>query len=217
MIYVRHYAPSPDYPELLNRCDREVWRYAGYFGQEREDSLESLLEEVWKEALPLFSYRVCYLEAPLTWEEELPVLPIPVKSRNLATCLAGCSRVILFAGTIGQEYDRLIARAQKTSPTKALLLQALGAERIEALCNTFCEEIGREAAGEGLVKTPRFSPGYGDVPLEVQRDFFRVLDISHQIGISLGDTLLMSPSKSVTAIFGLRAGNAGDQQPGNAV
>ncbi len=203
-IYVRNYTPAPEYPELMQMNEREVWRYAGYFGQEKDDSLKEMLQEVWEEAQPALSYHICYLHLPLEWKEGLPDLPLSVTSRNLATCLEGCSEVILFAGTIGMKYDHLITRYQRLSPTKALFFQALGAERIEALCNTFCDAIEAENTERDLIKTPRFSPGFGDLPLEVQRDFFRVLDISHKIGISLGDTLLMTPSKSVTAIFGLK-------------
>lgn len=203
-IYVRTFTPSPEYPELFSMNEREVWRYAGFFGQEKDPSLESLLQEVWEEAQPVLSYRICYLHIPLEWEDGFPVLPFSAKSRNLATCLEGCSEAILFAGTIGPKYDHLITRAQRLSPTKALFLQAMGAERIEGLCNTFCELMEKENAHRGLVKTPRYSPGFGDLPLEVQKDFFRVLDISHKLGISLGDSLLMTPSKSVTAIFGLK-------------
>jgi cobalamin-dependent methionine synthase I len=51
---------------------------------------------------------------------------------------------------------------------------------------------------------PRFSPGYGDLPLELQTNLFKVLDCQHFIGLTLNDSMLMSPSKSVTAIVGLR-------------
>ena len=49
---------------------------------------------------------------------------------------------------------------------------------------------------------PRFSPGYGDLSLEVQKEIFSLLDCPRKIGVSLGDSLLMTPSKSVTAIIG---------------
>ena len=50
---------------------------------------------------------------------------------------------------------------------------------------------------------PRFSPGYGDLPLEVQRTLFSLLEPMRHIGLSLTDSLLMSPTKSVTAFVGL--------------
>ena len=51
---------------------------------------------------------------------------------------------------------------------------------------------------------PRFSPGYGDVPLDAQRDIFSALDISKNLSVYLNDSLLMSPSKSVTAFVGIK-------------
>ena len=68
-------------------------------------------------------------------------------------------------------------------------------------------QIAEEAAAEGRTCTPRFSPGYGDLPLETQRDVFRLLDCERKIGVWLNESLLMTPSKSVTAIFGLLGEN----------
>ena len=50
---------------------------------------------------------------------------------------------------------------------------------------------------------PRFSPGYGDLPLSAQKNIFAVLDPERRIGLTLNSSLLMSPSKSVTAFVGL--------------
>ena len=79
-------------------------------------------------------------------------------------------------------------------------MQALGAERIEALCDAFCDSLISE---KGVLLRPRFSPGYGDLPLEVQKDIFSLLECHKRIGVSLNESLLMSPSKSVTAFVGL--------------
>ena len=84
------------------------------------------------------------------------------------------------------------------------MLDALGAERIESLCETFCKELSLKSRAKGACVTPRFSPGYGDLPLTFQKEIFRVLDCPRQIGLSLNESLLMSPSKSVTAIMGIR-------------
>ena len=57
---------------------------------------------------------------------------------------------------------------------------------------------------------PRFSPGYGAVPLSVQREFFNLLACEKLIGVCLTDTLLMTPTKSVTAFVGMK-----DRKEGN--
>ncbi|MBQ5601557.1 MAG: Vitamin B12 dependent methionine synthase activation subunit, partial [Clostridia bacterium] len=71
---------------------------------------------------------------------------------------------------------------------------------IEALCDAFCADIKKEY-NTGL--EPRFSPGYGDLPLSAQKNIFAVLDPERRIGLTLNSSLLMSPSKSVTAFVGL--------------
>ena len=126
-----------------------------------------------------------------------------VRSASLAKNLSGCNEAILFCATIGMEIDRLIAKYGRISPSKAVLFQAIGAERIEALCGAFNDEITETYQKDGLYTKPRFSPGYGDYPLEAQKDIFRVLDCYRKIGVSLNESMLMSPSKSVTAIIGI--------------
>lgn len=181
---------------------REVLRYAGVKTETPE--LSALLEEALSEATPVLTGRVCWTAFPLSREgNALDLGFVKTTSAALARNLSGCDRIVVFGATLGLALDRLIARYGQRSPAKALLLQALGAERIEGLCDVFCDRIRAEAANTGLRAAPRFSPGYGDFPLEVQRDIFRVLDCSRKIGLTLNESFLMSPSKSVTAIIGL--------------
>ncbi len=204
-VYVKRYAPSEE--GLMKVDEQEVWRYAGYRGgpQDGDDTLRNLLGELIGECMPVFRYDVCYRRFPLKWDADgkRPELPFTSQSAALARCLAGSREAVMMAATIGIEADRRIARYERTHPTKALLLQALGAERVEALCDLFCGEIRQAEEAEGNTITTRFSPGYGDLPLETQKEFTRLLDCSRQIGISLNSSLLMSPTKSVTAVFGI--------------
>ena len=187
-------------PGAVNR--REILRYAGV--REETPELAALLDEALRELLPMLSGKVCWQEFPLSGGETgLDLGFACVDSASLARNLSGCDRIILFAATLGLGPDRLIARYSRLSPAKALLLQAIGTERIEDLCGRFCNSIRQDACCQGLSMAPRFSPGYGDLPLTVQRDIFRVLDCSRKIGLTLNDSFLMSPSKSVTAIVGL--------------
>ena len=69
------------------------------------------------------------------------------------------------------------------------------------------DEIRRELA-EGETLVPRYSPGFGDFPLSAQREILSVLDAARAIGVSLTDTLLMVPSKSVSAVIGVKRANS---------
>lgn len=182
---------------------KEVLRYAGTFSETAE--ISALLDECIAEAEGRLSYKVCYGEFPVCeCDGAVDLSFCRAESRALSKNLSGCNKIILFAATVGVEIDRLIARASAISPAKATIFQALGSERVEALCDAFNDEIKKEAAARGYTAHPRVSAGYGDIPLEMQRDIFRALDCTKKIGISLGESLLMSPSKSVTAIIGLQ-------------
>jgi len=181
---------------------REILRYAGI--REETPELSALLDAALAEAQSILAGSVCWQEFPLLWEDDVLNLGFArTTSSSLKRNLSGCDRIIVFAATLGLALDRLIARYSRISPTRALMLQAIGAERIEALCDVFCETIRADAQASGLRTVPRFSPGYGDLPLELQTDIFRVLDCSRKIGLTLNESFLMSPSKSVTAILGL--------------
>jgi len=175
---------------------REVLRYSG--GKDVENARECL-----KEAEDVLSYKVCYAVLDLSVENgETDFGFAKVKSLDLAKNLKECNGAVIFVATVGVGIDRLIARYGRLSPSRALFFQAIGSERAESLCDAFEDEIKKELAGEGVTFAPRFSPGYGDLSLEIQKEIFSLLDCSRRIGVSLGDSLLMTPSKSVSAIIG---------------
>ena len=181
---------------------KEILRYAGCKEQTADvlDVLDECIEECKKELV----YRVCYGEFPVTFGSGYIEFPFTrVKSTALAKNLSGCETAIVFAATVGIGIDRLIAKYGKVSQTKAVFFQAIGAERIESLADTFEKEQRNFKAAEKKFLRPRFSPGYADFELGVQSDIFRVLDCPRRIGLSLNKSLLMSPSKSVTAIIGI--------------
>lgn len=182
-------------------CKNEILRYAGC--KQENSEINALIDACIKEAQSKLTYKVCYCELCVDINGDVCNFgEFCVKSNNLAVNLAGCKKVILFAATIGMEYDRLIAKYSRIAPSKMLVFQALGAERVEALCDTFCEDVAKE---QQMNARPRFSPGYGDLKLSTQKDIFNVLDCSKYIGIFLNDSLLMTPSKSVTAFMGLKS------------
>lgn len=187
---------SPDFNE------KEILRYAQC--NNAEENIAVLVKECIQECKNVFTYNVCYGEFPVKITgDKIDLTFFKTDSKALAENLSGCEKIILFGATVGIEIDRLIAKYGRISPSKAVIFQAIGAERIEALCNVFNTEITENYLKQNLYVRTRFSPGYGDFPLDAQRDIFRVLDCSRKIGLTLNNSLLMSPSKSVTAIIGI--------------
>ncbi len=178
--------------------EQEVLRYAAC--REASADVAALAQWAADTAAPALQGRVCWRESEVQVTGDRVCLGGAVwTSQKLAQHLAGCGKAVVFAATVGLELDRLIVRYGHLSPAKGLMLQALGAERVEALCNTFNEEIKTRYGST----QPRFSPGYGDLPLTAQREIFEMLECPKRIGLFLNESLLMSPTKSVTAIIGI--------------
>lgn len=189
-VLTKTYNPMP-----FNK--KEILRYAGV--KEDVPEINKVLDECITEACEKLSYKVCYAEFDISHTDEYVDLGfMRTISKDLMKNLKGCTQIIVFAATVGIELDRLIAKYSRISPVKALILQAIGAERIEALCDTFSEDVT-----SGKKAKPRFSAGYGDFPLEAQKELFAALEPNRKIGLTLNNSLLMSPSKSVTAIIGI--------------
>ena len=186
----------------------ETARYLGYRGIAPKgpaaDRIEDCIAQLQAKCRPKAIWE-CF---PLKMEgAAVPVLfhiqDMTFASRDLARNLQGCRRIVLMAATIGAEADFLIRRAEAADMSDAAIFQAAGAAMAEAWCDEVNRRITAAASKAGLYARPRFSPGYGDVPLSVQKDFSSLLDMPRSCGISLTDTFLMVPSKSVTAFIGL--------------
>ncbi len=179
---------------------KEVLRYAGC--KEADENILKLLDEALSEALPVLAFKVCFSEISVNISGDVCDFGVfSLSSKDLAKNLSGCQKVLIFGATLGVGIDRLITKYAKISPSKALMLQAIGAERIEALCDAFCKQVEIE---KSVALRPRFSPGYGDLGLSVQADIINLLEASKKIGLTLNNSLLMSPTKSVTAFVGVQ-------------
>ena len=98
---------------------------------------------------------------------------------------------------------------------QAVVLDAMASTAIEQVCAQVDEIIA--AQNPERFMTFRFSPGYGDYPISLQRDFLRLLDAPRKIGLSLSESCLLVPAKSVTAVAGLSASPVPRRKRGCAV
>ena len=193
MILIKNYKEPPV-------CYKEILRYADVKSPNNE--ILNVLNECLNEVKDKLAYKVCYIKTPLSVDGENCDFDVfKVNSENLAINLKDADEVIIFAATVGIEIDRLITKYSYISPVKAVMLQAIGTERVEALCNAFCKDMAENFYG---VLSPRFSAGYGDLPLETQKEIFTILNCEKHIGLTLNESLIMSPTKSVTAFAGIK-------------
>ena len=125
--------------------------------------------------------------------------PIAARSTWMRTRLKG-AEVVFLCGTIGAEFDAWQRRLSVTSAADALLSQQIGLDAVEKVMDGLEERLRLEVEVEGRRLKPRRSPGYGDLPLELSREIIDCLDATKKIGVSITDSNLLVPSKSVTAI-----------------
>ena len=190
---------------MLNADPREAARYLGYHGTQPDPAVESLIEACIEEVKEAAVPKSIHERFPVVFsgDETFQVASLHLKSRSLQRNLAGCGEVYLFAATLGIAVDTLIKRAALMDTAKGAVMQAAAAAVIEAYCDEENEKLREEAASEGLFLRPRFSPGYGDLSLDCQRDFLNLLKAQKNIGLTVTDSGLMVPIKSVTAIIGI--------------
>ena len=182
--------------ELTSQLRREALRYLGIKGDPPPDVAQQV-ERALSRLLPLCAPRSVWRVFPKDR------LPLELSGQDIHQLLRDCDRVVLFALTLGPEAELLIRREGLRSPTEALILDACASAACEQACNELPKQLEEQLCAEGLYPTDRFSPGYGDLPLTVQAPLLELLDAQKRCGITLSDTCIMTPRKSVTAIFGL--------------
>ena len=125
--------------------------------------------------------------------------PVAARAASRRTTWNGRD-VVFLCGTIGAEFDAWQRRLAVTSAADALLSQQIGLDAVEKVMDELENEVKVKVEGEGLKLRPRRSPGYGDLPLSLSRTIISELDATRKIGVSITDSDLLVPSKSVTAI-----------------
>ncbi len=108
------------------------------------------------------------------------------------------------SGSVCEERAR--EASERKEPYRALLLDAIGSCVADTVALDLTLMVEREKmlrGPEGAVAR-KLSVGYGDWPLEEQRDIFAILDPKKHIGVELNDACLMIPEKSVSGLIGLK-------------
>ena len=204
------FIPSKNQMTPTERDYSEIARYLGYQKiAVPDEQVSTLIKAAADEMLDVIQPQSVCEKFDLTVEYDekkdfglVAFSDVTIKSKDLARNLRDCSQIVLFAATLGPQCDQLIRRSQVKDQVKAAVFQATGAMYIEKCVDLLNEKIKQDAEEQGKTTHPRFSPGYGDLSLDVQKSFFRLLPCQ-RIGLTLMDTLVMSPEKSVTAFVGI--------------
>lgn len=175
-------------------------RVRGEAPRELRERVERVLTELSETLPPKHRYRVF----PLKQTSEGMALDgsaVTLTGELAAKMLSGCDTAVLLACTLGAEFERRLRAMEKRDMGEAAILDACASAWVEHGCDLAEAEIAERFAPRYL--TDRFSPGYGDLPLSLQPAVLAALDAERRLGVHAGESLLMIPTKSVTAILGV--------------
>lgn len=184
----------------------EIYRYMGIKNSEKiSEQIKNRVTELLCLAKELSDFKYVYkkLQIKNITETTVDLELLKIDSQNLIKNLKDCSEVIIFVATLGMEFEKKLRFFSASEPSDALIFQAIGTELLEAYCDNLTQDVFLKDYPEHFGTKPRFSPGYGDLSLECQKDIFRILKPEKTIGAYLTDSLMMVPSKTITAIVGI--------------
>lgn len=192
---------------IIERLDQsEILRYLGYKDTGITPQIRDLIERCEDQALKIMEPKYVYRRLEIRKIQDgiqVEGTDLILKGQDIAAHLNRCKQIVLLGVTAGIGLDRMIRRWMISEPDAGVVLDSCGIQAVEQIADMVEKEIEEQVLSEGYHLTWRFSPGYGDFPLETQRELVRVLDLPRRIGVSLTENCLMVPSKSVTAILGI--------------
>ncbi|MGM9538520.1 MAG: vitamin B12 dependent-methionine synthase activation domain-containing protein [Candidatus Onthomonas sp.] len=188
--------------ELTSLDQQEILRYLGCREMEPPEELRREVSRCSRMLLdvvrPKTVWRLLDLEGT-----HLTGTAVNLLGEDIQRHLSECSQVILMAATLGPETEQLLLRVQVRDMAQALILDSCASAAVEAVCDQLESELRQRFLEAGRYLTDRFSPGYGDFPIEQQPDLCGLLDTQRRIGLTLSASGILIPRKSVTAVLGV--------------
>lgn len=190
---------------MTDTMTKEAVRYLGFGRREADEATLRLVAAAFSQleraASPRIVWRVFDLKT--AGEGRLDIGGMEVESRSLWKNMKGCCQAVVLGATLGSGVDLLMRRQSLTDMAAAVVTQACAAAMLEEYLDGEQEKIGRELEREGKYLRPRFSPGYGDFSICHQGQLLAMLEAPKRIGLSMTDSSMLTPVKSVTAVIGV--------------
>lgn len=189
----------------MDERTKEAVRYLGYGKKEADEKTLNLIADAFSELEQVSEKRMTYriFDMHISDKENILIDHMQIHSKNLLKNLKGCEQVVLLGATLGIKVDLLMKRYSYTDMARVVVLQACAAAMLEEYLDERQRELSKEMEKEGLYLRPRFSPGYGDFSILHQKDILSMIDAAKKIGLTMTDSSMLTPVKSVTALIGL--------------
>lgn len=190
---------------MTDTMTKEAVRYLGFGRREADEATLRLVAAAFSQLERVASPRIVWrvFDLKTAGEGRLDIGGMEVESRSLWKNMKGCCQAVVLGATLGSGVDLLMRRQSLTDMAAAVVTQACAAAMLEEYLDGEQEKIGRELEREGKYLRPRFSPGYGDFSICHQGQLLAMLEAPKRIGLSMTDSSMLTPVKSVTAVIGV--------------
>jgi len=128
--------------------------------------------------------------------------PLVLQSAKIINYLSQAVQIAVIALTIGPKLEQQVSDYFTLGEyTSGLLLDAAGTAAVEVAADQVCDFIKNQAASQGYLALPRFSPGYGGWDITVQPLILELAN-GEEINLTVTDSCMLLPRKSITAVIG---------------
>lgn len=183
--------------------EREILRYLQYNSKDIDRNLHAQVLKCMEKINAVSRPNFVFKEWDLKKRGEFPKGLDFFTGDSIKKHIEKCEKIILFAATLGAGVDNAIRKEELRNMGDALIMDSAASALIEAVCDSIEARFRENYSKENKYLTFRFSPGYGDLPIGIQRKFVAVTDAAKRIGLNVSESGIMIPRKSVTAIIGV--------------
>ncbi|MGN0383917.1 MAG: methionine synthase [Eubacterium sp.] len=191
----------------IEYIDREYTkRFLGYKGNDTDAHISEIMDECEEKILgvirPKYIYNIFNVSDIIENSVSFEGIPLKLTGKSIVKHLTGCEKAMFLAATTSSGVDTLIRQAQVTGMTRAVIYDAMAGVAIEQICDL--AELDAQDKYKEYDFTWRFGLGYGDLPIKLQKQFLDTLDAQKQIGLCSTRSCMLTPTKSVTCILGMK-------------
>lgn len=179
----------------MRNFDKDVLYCLGYGENIPDEKTLPLIEEIKSEAVKKLKPRAVH--------GTFFVNELGFSGADIEEHLKGAEKCVLFAATLGAESERLSSLYQKTDMEKAVIFDCVCDAFVEAFSDDYCDALLKEYRQNGLYLNTRYSPGYGDFGIEQQKKFITLLNCERTIGLTVNESSVLIPRKSITGVMGI--------------
>lgn len=196
---------------LIEIDEKEVLRYLQYKNQDMQDDLLHIIRECIESTKEIINPRFIYRKYKIKKSKfsnskgkvYLEGANLILQSDDVYDLFIDCDECILMSATLGLEIEREIRKLTYTDLTRGVITDACSTTAIEEVCDIVQDSIEKELIKNNKYITYRYSPGYGDLSIEKNVDINNILNSQKEIGLTVTNSGIMIPRKSVVALIGI--------------